>query len=82
MPRPRAWTFVSSRMAPPPDVPASRADEERARLLTGRARNARFRAEMAMVTGDWASAAASEEVIVESEHELAVLRSVRHFAES
>jgi len=37
---------------------------------------------MAMVTGDWASAAASEEVIVESEHELAVLRSVRHFAES
>ena len=80
MPRARAWIFVLSRMAPPPDVPASQADEQRARLLTERGTRARVRAELAMRVGDWAMAAVSEEVIVESEHELAVLRSVRRFA--
>ena len=76
----RAWIFVSSRKAPPPDVPASEADEERARALTERGRSARARADLAMRAGDWDLAATSEEVIVESEHELAVLRSARHFA--
>ena len=80
VPRRRAWTFVLSRLAPPPEVPASQIEEERSRVLTERGRSARARAEQAMRAGDWASAAVSEEVIVESEHELAVLRSVRRVA--
>ena len=81
MSRVRGYISGLSRMAPPsPQVPASQAEEARARTLIERGRNARACAERALRAGDWASAAEFEEVTVEAEDELAVLESARRFA--
>lgn len=70
VPSPSVDLCVEPHCSTTKNVPASRADEERARLPTGLARSApRFAA------GDRASAAVSDEVIAECVHELAVLRS-------